>query len=171
MVMMIDGGGSQVIQGDSKVPLMTDENDNLVEMGHDFMPRRPSSRRVQSGVESPKGKLNPLAPKIHYSPRGHPLLYVGDPPCDLIVLENYCKWYEVFLLKKDGTVEPIDVFVSIGITQEVGKAWMVDHCFHPYLLDALGRHYGAEVHDLSREVAAGRWENEINENYLGVEND
>lgn len=167
MVVMIDGGGSQVIQGDSKVPLMTDENDNLVEMGHDFMPRRPSSRRIEEGGP----KKNPLAPSIHYSPRGNPLLYIGKPPCDLIVLENYCKWYEVFLLREDGTVEPVDPFVNISIMQETGEAWMVDHCFHPYLLDALGKHFGAEVHDLSREVALGRWESEIKENYLGAEHD
>ena len=49
--------------------------------------------------------------QLHLSDRGIPLIYVGPIPSDygILTVENYSKWYAVYVVNLDGTVVPIDV--------------------------------------------------------------
>lgn len=100
--------------------------------------------------------------QIFRSDRGIPLLCqeVFDTPT--ITLENYEKWYNIFVIQPDGTVE----IVSPGLIDELndGTLW-VDHTFHPKLLLLIAKHYGGSVPPTTLEMAAGRWVMEERPNF------
>lgn len=92
------------------------------------------------------------------SDRGIPLLCQEIQTWPLIVLEDWNKWYSVFVLFPDGRVEK----VGVDVIEEIEDTILYqDHNFHPKLLALLGKHYGAEVDWKSDEMATGRWVHEI----------
>lgn len=94
----------------------------------------------------------------YYSDRGIPLLYVGktfDKP--MITLENYDKWYNIFLVMPDGSVKIVDTRdIEIVNDKNDFQLW-IDHLYHPRLLYLLAKHLDAYTDIRSLEVAAGRW--------------
>lgn len=100
--------------------------------------------------------------QVFRSDRGMPLLCqeVYDTPT--ITLENYEKWYNIFVIQPDGTVE----IVNPGLIDELndGTLW-VDHTFHPKLLLLIAKHYKGHVPATTLELAAGRWVMEDHPNF------
>lgn len=97
-------------------------------------------------------------PRNYYSPRGHQLLYVGDPvSVPVITLENYTKWYEIYVISPEGRVEKVDSDLVLAVLGEYHDAQICDHVFHPRLLYRIAQELGGEVEERAAEVAAGRW--------------
>jgi hypothetical protein len=47
--------------------------------------------------------------RVYMSERGHPLVYHGSPgKVPILTVENYLKWYSLYLVNPDGSVEPVD---------------------------------------------------------------
>jgi hypothetical protein len=90
------------------------------------------------------------------SERGFPLLWTGKSDVPVITLENCEKWYSIYLVHPDGTVEKVPVGIIQGILDTTDGLW-VDHFYHPHLLLLLAKHYAGETHSVALEVAAGRW--------------
>lgn len=95
-------------------------------------------------------------PGPYLSDRGkmlvHQQAYEGTP---IVTVENYEKWYSLFLIQPDGTVEKIPS--QILLDAMTINRWWIDHSFHPSLLLAVAKHYGGEVPDTTLEMVAGRW--------------
>lgn len=103
------------------------------------------------------------ATKLYVSDRNLPLLCqepdtFGRPT---VTLENYCKWYGIFVLYPDGRVESIDHGLIGEVADRIGGSVMGDHNFHPRLLNELAKELKGIACYRSIEVAGGRWVNEI----------
>ena len=101
--------------------------------------------------------------KVYRSERGMPSLCqspseFGKP---IVTLENYCKWYGVYILHPDGRVEGVDPGLLNELAEKVGHCLMGDHNYHPRLLNELAKHISGQADHRAVEVAAGRWWYEI----------
>jgi hypothetical protein len=95
---------------------------------------------------------------LYLTPRGHALLYVNQPlDVPVVTLENYAKWYEVYLVNPDGEVQKVDPDLINTVQNKHSDALWVDHHFHPRLLYRLAEWIGGTVDERAVEVAAGRW--------------
>lgn len=106
--------------------------------------------------------------QTYLSKRNIPLLYIGKPvSVPVLTLENYTKWYSIYLVMPDGTVDTINSDVILEIvsqyqSREYPCLW-VDHLYHPLLLQKLAEKLNAELDERAQEVAAGRWYYESNQ--------
>ena len=97
----------------------------------------------------------------YFSDRGLPLLFVhrlNNIP--VVALENYTKWYSIYLIVPNGgkgEVVKIDPRTIFEVCAKYSDARWVDHLYHPRLLYRLAQHLNATVCERSAEVAAGRW--------------
>lgn len=89
------------------------------------------------------------------SERDHPLMYQRVLDVPVITVENYEKWYSIYLIQPTGEIEEVPVKVIEEVMGD--NCWWIDHRWHPKLLLALAKHYGGEVPDTTIEVVAGRW--------------
>jgi hypothetical protein len=86
------------------------------------------------------------------------LLYTGEPlDVPVITLEAYEKWYEIFMVKPDGTVEAVDVRILQEAEEKDSKACWIDHDIHPRMLYRVAEILKGCTHDVAVEVATGRW--------------
>lgn len=94
----------------------------------------------------------------YFSERGHPLLFVGEPcSVPVITAENYTKWYNLYIVMPDGSVQQVESGDILEIDdRKVGCLW-VDHHFHPRLFYRLAEKLGGTIDERAVEVAAGRW--------------
>jgi hypothetical protein len=47
--------------------------------------------------------------RTYISPYGNPLVYTGEPgERPILTCENYCKWYALFAVLPDGTIDRVD---------------------------------------------------------------
>jgi hypothetical protein len=92
---------------------------------------------------------------MHESNRGIPLIWQGKGNVPFITLENYCKWYNVFVVFPDGKVEIVPETKYAEVFDHF--AYIPDHNFHPLFLQKLAKLYGGAVDDSTLEIAAGRW--------------
>lgn len=90
--------------------------------------------------------------------RGHQLLYVHKP-CDVpvVTLENYTKWYNIYLVMPDGSIQDVPASVVLEVCDKYPDARWVDHLYHPRLLYRVAHHLNATTCERSIEVAIGRW--------------
>lgn len=98
--------------------------------------------------------------KHHLSDRLIPLLYtkhVGGNINPIISLENYGKWYSIFIIRQNDFVEKIPMETIQDILDKYTKPLWIDHCFHPLLLLIIAYVLDAVVDDISLETAYGRW--------------
>lgn len=95
--------------------------------------------------------------KIYYSNRNLPLITTVSDAMPKITLENYCKWYNVFVIHPDETVETVDGGTILLLGNVFNYFTWIDHVFHPSLLLAIAEYYGGRVDDVVLEAAAGRW--------------
>ena len=104
------------------------------------------------GLEEPKVKTGP-----YKSPRG--MMLLDQTPSDKPILtgENYEKWYDLYLLHPDGTVEPVTKNYDIDdCNYETGCVW-IDHNYHPEIFNKMAGKHGWYIGQVAIEVAAGRW--------------
>lgn len=78
-----------------------------------------------------------------------------------VTMENYCKWYGVFILHADGSVTQVPIEDIVEILDKAEGILMIDHCYHPQLLHEIAKKIGGVADSLSLEVTAGRWVIEI----------
>ena len=74
-----------------------------------------------------------------------------------VTVENYCKWYNVFVINPDGVVVTADWEVLNMLEYKSGKCLIGDHVYHPDLLVQYADYIGGYVDDVSLETVAGRW--------------
>ncbi len=94
-------------------------------------------------------------PVFHVTERDHVLMWVGKVDVPVVTLENYEKWYSVYVVMPCGYVKKVPVDVMTACMGD--DAYYRDHCFHPELLRRIAKHYNGEVHQTALEVATGRW--------------
>lgn len=98
----------------------------------------------------------------YLSKRNLPLLYVGPPgKVPIVTLENYTKWYDIYLVMPDGSVQTVDSHLILEVVDEETSKdhpclWG-DHLYHPVLIEKLAKKLGAQYDERAQEVAAGRW--------------
>lgn len=88
------------------------------------------------------------------SPRDLPLvLSQPDPMGPLLTVENYCKWYDIYIVFPDGRIEkvPYDLF-WLG----PGTGWN-DHVPNPKACQAVAKELNAEWDGCSLEMIVGRY--------------
>lgn len=96
--------------------------------------------------------------QMYYSERGIPLLYVGKPRnVPVVTMENYTKWYDIYLVMPGGAVCKVNVDDISAIVKESKINLRIDHLYHPRLLYLLGIRLNATVDERAVEVTAGRW--------------
>lgn len=104
----------------------------------------------------------PQSIRQYLSERGFPLLYIGEPlSVPVITLENYTKWYSIYRIEPDGTVNKIPPEVIDEVMARHEDAFYVDHNPHPRLLFRLSVMLGADLDERAEEVATGRWIQEV----------
>lgn len=97
-------------------------------------------------------------PQLYLTSHGHSLLYVSEPlDVPVLTLENYTKWYNIYLVQPNGDVVEVDSGIILEVTAKYPDARWVDHLYHPRLLYRVAEHLGAAMCERSIEVAAGRW--------------
>jgi len=97
---------------------------------------------------------------IRFSERGLPLIYTG-PIVDYPVLtaELHVKWYNLYLMNPNGTIETIDPSLEDREVEYVDNVW------DPLSLRKWCDKNNIEIDELFYEILVGRWEAEIKENY------
>lgn len=104
---------------------------------------------------------------IYITERGNPLIPTKPSSNGkaLVCLENYGKWYDVFLLNSDGSVESVPTSLVTQISSILFRPTHVDHCYHPELLVAIATYLKAEWCEISYQLAFGRWLSEVEIDY------
>lgn len=103
---------------------------------------------------------------LYYSDRGIPLITlqtIEDKP--ILTVENYEKWYRLFLLHPDGKVTIVSI-EDIEAVLDDQKISNIDHYFNPLLLQPLADRLNAELPSEVLEIISGRWLLET-KGYLG----
>jgi hypothetical protein len=97
------------------------------------------------------------------SERGFELVEQGVYDTPVITVENYQKWYNLYVIQPTGEVEILDPGLITEVIGEINEILVIDHTFHPKLLLLLAKKLGAEVPSTTMEMVAGRWvlDNEI----------
>lgn len=101
--------------------------------------------------------------RTYESKRGNKLVLVGEVFRPTLTVENYCKWYELHLVRPDGRVEEVsfeqldDLANKLGLR---GSAY-VDHVPNPEVVQELADENEWDVDDVSMEVMVGRWQLEV----------
>lgn len=91
--------------------------------------------------------------------RDNPLLYNGDvlPNIPTIVVELTTKWYSLYLLHPNGSVESFE--------PDPGEVGYKDNTYNPMDLVMYAQKHNYVIDELSFEMIIGRWEIESKENY------
>ena len=97
----------------------------------------------------------------HVSSRGLPLVYSGMP-CDrpVITVENYLKWYDLYLVNPDCSVTVFDHYEELYdvLSSEFPTVTLVgDHCWNPSYVLELEKRTGYILCNESIEMITGRW--------------
>ena len=97
----------------------------------------------------------------HVSSRGIPLVYSGMP-CDrpVITVENYLKWYALYLVNPDYSVTVFDHYEQfyVQIDKEFMRTTLVgDHCWNPSYILELEKRTGYILCNESVAMITGRW--------------
>lgn len=96
--------------------------------------------------------------RVYLSNRELPLLYVREPlDKPVLTLENYTKWYHVFLVMPTGVVEVVDPGAEWAANDKLRFHGIVDHLFHPQLLIQLAKDLDVYTDERALECAGGRW--------------
>jgi len=95
---------------------------------------------------------------MYLSERGHTLVY-WSPPSEVPVLtvENYVKWYGLYLVHPDGRVEWL-AFPEWGPD---GRSGFVDHVPNPVACQQLAAKRGWVWDENSLDMIWGRWRREV----------
>jgi hypothetical protein len=100
------------------------------------------------------------------SERGFPLVYWGFPPMagHVVTVENYCKWYTLYLVDTDGHVQAVS-WEGLADHAEPDESPWSDHVPNPYCLQRWAAAQNYQIDDQALEMVIGRWEREYRDNY------
>lgn len=105
--------------------------------------------------------------QIHKSPRGMPLMWMLAPGVKpTLTVENYLKWYELFLLHPNGEIEsvPFSKLDDPAFCYSDESAYC-DHVPNPAAVYRYAEANDYHLDDQAFEMIVGRWELEYHENY------
>ncbi len=93
------------------------------------------------------------------SDRGMPLVYVGEPPPErpILTVENYCKWYSLYLVKPGGWVEAVDMYDA---GSSFTAAWH-DHVPDPGECERYAELKGYDWDENALDMIYGRYQREV----------
>lgn len=105
-------------------------------------------------------------------------------PCDipLLTVENYCKWYNLYVILPNGRVEHLEAakerreaveWVTGRIHAKYGESAISDHTYNPRFYVWVAEHLGYAWDSEALEIIIGRWELESKDtvNYRDIFND
>lgn len=97
---------------------------------------------------------------IRFSKRNLPLIYTGKSAEEnsILTAELYCKWYYLYLVHPDGTIQEIEP----ALVDDVNYA---DNVWDPIDIEKFAEKYNLIMDEQFYEMLLGRWEIEIKENY------
>lgn len=94
--------------------------------------------------------------ETYVSERNISLVYSGPrPQYPIITVENYLKWYDVYLVHPSGEVSKIDLYLverRLG-----GETVWADHVPNPKAINETARFFGWDIDPISYELIVGRW--------------
>lgn len=93
----------------------------------------------------------------HVSHRGLPLVYRGAPIVATLTVESYCKWYDLCLVRPDGTYGVVPFGALEAYTDMEEQTAYVDHVPNPVLVERLCNAMGWELDEQAHEMMIGRW--------------
>ena len=98
---------------------------------------------------------------IRFSERGIPLIYMYDADENLPILtaEHYSKWYTLYLIKPDNTIEKIDPYMIDDNIRYCDNVW------HPDDIREFAENNNLLMDELFYEMLVGRWTTEIEEKF------
>ena len=108
------------------------------------------------------------------SDRGIPLVCQSAGNIPVLTVENYCKWYDLYLVFPDGKVEAVQSDdARCQVMQETDNECMAryresaygDHTFNPRAVCLLAIKLKAQLDMEAYEMIVGRWEIEYKNNY------
>lgn len=123
---------------------------------------------------TPGGKLlsrfnkNLVSGQVFISDRNIPLITQKTYDQPILTVENYEKWYSLFLIYPDGSVKAVKTKVINATMKKHEDAAWVDHCFHPILYKKLAEDNGWLIDPVVLEVITGRWVLEKDEKYENI---
>lgn len=113
-----------------------------------------------------------MTPK-YVSTRNIPLIFQGEPGSDpIITMENYSKWYDIYAVFPDGSVKTItlnELDIETLMTESDGASSVLDHAYHPMLIQRIAKELCYVIDTVSFEVIVGRWEMEYHNKYPELE--
>ncbi len=106
-----------------------------------------------------------MSTRTYLSSRGIPLVYYGEPFNDapILTVENYCKWYTLWLIMPDGTVKELEFPDDPPGFNDIPY---MDHAPNPRLIQLFAREKDYCLCDQSFEMMIGRWELEYKRGYI-----
>ncbi len=91
------------------------------------------------------------------SDRGIELIEQRVLDVPLVTVENYEKWYNIFIIQPSGEVEKVTTSLIDDLNRKSNIQLWIDHEYHPKLLQLIAEHVGGEVPSTTLEIVAGRW--------------
>ena len=96
----------------------------------------------------------------YYSDRGLPLVYTGgllDEP--VLTVENYMKWYNLFLVLPTGEVRPLtqEEYDDIACVVLRDESSVGDHVWNPKAVILAMKGKGWRIDRSALEMITGRW--------------
>lgn len=101
--------------------------------------------------------------RTYYSDRGIPLVYNNAPDKQpVLTVENYLKWYSLFLVNPDGSVEvlPYDRYRHLEGSDGLPFLWG-DHVVYPPAYERICDELDLIFDGNSADIIAGRWINDV----------
>lgn len=101
------------------------------------------------------------AEDLYYSERGFPLItqYIEDDENvrGMLTVENYVKWYRMYIIRPDGTVEGR---VNTACDHGEDKSW-IDHAVIPYAFHETARNLGLVYDDITFAMVCERFVSDV----------
>lgn len=111
----------------------------------------------------------------YVSERNIPLLFQGLPVKEsVLTVENYLKWYRLYLVLPSGNVEPVpfdlmEVMVRKDPTINTDEsAPYCDHVPNPIWVARYCELLNFRLHSRSLEVMVGRWTLEVKDSFMQI---
>jgi len=105
---------------------------------------------------------------MRHSPRGELLSVFGEISTPTLAVELYLKWYNLYLVHPDNTIEKI-TFPDEGDLEkhdDLDGASAIDHVPNPAFVERFCKEKNYYINDITREIIVGRWEIDKKENYF-----
>lgn len=94
---------------------------------------------------------------LFLSERDLPLMLTHLPKVPTLTVEQYLKWYKLYLVQPDGQVLPVE-YDALDVA---GLEGYVDHVPNPQNVIQLAQRMNWEIDDLALELIIGRWHWEV----------